>query len=278
MPTLTTRQTDGPERAERTARPRPPVPGSPAQALLDLQRAAGNRAVAGLFAGRSAAARLTAATATRSTATPSTSTRSAARSPAGRPPVAQRYEVQDCGSGATHPRSEVDAAHGRARTMLSIAAMESAESGDQTVQALAPKHFKLAVPPVTDREKKLWFGRVRQVLSGMSRGQDATVYECEPRQSWKDGLCTSGSFAITILNIHLCPKWWTLSSIDDKAFVLLHEWAHKHGPSVNQIVENYCGTSDFAKESAEDLVAEPDAYASYIFELVTGRAPTTIVC
>ncbi len=231
---------------------RRPTPGSPAQAaVLDLQRAAGNRAVASLLGRQHDAA-----------------------------PVAQRYEAKDCGSGpgARHPVTEVYAAHGRARTMLSIAETESASSGDPTVQALARKYFKLAVPPVTDRDKKLWFGRVRQVLSGMSRGQDSTTYECEPRQSWKDGLCTSGSMAVTILNIHLCPDWWNLASVDDRAFVLLHEWAHKYGPSVHQIFETYCDSSDFAKQPAEDLVAEPDAYAGYVFELVTGGAPSAAVC
>ena len=112
----------------------------------------------------------------------------------------------------------------------------------------------------------------------MAKGQDSTTYECEPRQSWKDGLCTSGSMAVTILNIHLCPQWWGLTSVDDRAFVLLHEWAHKYGPSVHQIFETYCDASDFAKQPAEDLVAEPDAYAGYVFELVTGAAPSSTVC
>lgn len=223
-----------------------PTAGSPAQALLNLQRTAGNRAVAGLLSRR--------------------------------PPTVQRYEVQDCGAGGTHPRSQVDAAHGRARTMLSIAAMESADPRDPTVRALARKYFKLTVPPVTNRDKILWFGRVRQVLAGMSRGQDSTTYECEPRQSWKDGWCRPGTFAVTIGNVHLCPAWWSLTAIDDRAFVLLHEWAHKYGPSVHQIIETYCDASDFASQPAEDLVAEPDAYAGYVFELVTGAAPTSTVC
>jgi len=224
------------------------APGTPAQAVLDLQRTAGNRAVAALLTGRASAV--------------------------------QRYEAQDCGSGpgAAHPASAVYAAHGRARTMLSIAESESASPSDPTVQALARKYFKLTVPAVSNRDKKLWFGRVRQVLAGMSKGHDGTTYECEPRQSWKDGLCTEGSMAVTILNIHLCPKWWNLSSVDDRAFVLLHEWAHKYGPSVHQIFETYCDAGDFAKQPAEDLVAEPDAYAGYIFELVTGGAPSSTVC
>lgn len=224
------------------------VSGSPEQAVLDLQRSAGNRAVAALLAGSR--------------------------------PTVQRYQVQDCGSGAgaAHPASAVYAAHGRARTMLSIAETESATPSDPTVRALARKYFKLTVPAMTNRDKRLWFGRVRQVLAGMSRGQVGTTYECEPRQSWKDGLCTEGTMAVTLLNIHLCPAWWKLTSVDDRAFVLLHEWAHKYGPSVHQIFETYCDASEFATQPAEDLVAEPDAYASYIFELVTGSAPSSTVC
>jgi hypothetical protein len=242
------------EQRSATSHRRPPAtapgrtPRTPAQAVLDLQRTAGNRAVTAMLTGRS--------------------------------PVVQRYEAQDCGSGlgAAHPASEVYAAHGRARTMLSIAEMESATPSDPTVQALARKYFKLTVPAVTNRDKILWFGRVRQVLAGMSKGQDATTYECEPRQSWKDGLCTTGTMAVTLLNIHLCPNWWNLTSVDDRAFVLLHEWAHKYGPSVHQIFETYCDASDFAKQPADDLVAEPDAYAGYIFELVTGGALSSTVC
>lgn len=241
-------QRNCPPRRRASAAGGPAAPVSPAQALLELQRTAGNRAVVSLLSGRS--------------------------------PVVQRYEAQDCGSspGSPHPATEVYAAHGRARTMLSIAEMESASSADPAVQAVARKYFKLTVPPATDRDKKLWFGRVRQVLSGMAKGQDSTTYECEPRQSWKDGLCTSGSMAVTILNIHLCPQWWGLTSVDDRAFVLLHEWAHKYGPSVHQIFETYCDASDFAKQPADDLVAEPDAYAGYVFELVTGAAPSSTVC
>ena len=223
------------------------------ESILDLQRKAGNQAVVGLLGG--------------SRGVPSK-------------PVVSRYEVQDCGSGAgsTHPANEVYAAHGRARTMLSIAEMESATGNDPTVRALARKYFKLAVPPVSNYDKKLCFGRVRQVLTAMNRRNSETTYECEPAQSWQHGLCTKGSMAVTILNIHLCPGWWTLTSNDDRAFVLLHEWAHRYGPSVNQILETYCDATEFGSLSADDLVAEPDAYASYIFELVTGTAPSSTVC
>ena len=192
----------------------------------------------------------------------------------------QRYEVQDCGgtAQARHPAAEVHAAHGRARTMLSIAEMESATSTDPTVQTLARKYFKITVPPVRAADKKLWFGRVRRVLSAMNSENSKTTYECEPSQSWRNGLCSTGTFAVTILNIHLCPNWWTLNAVDDRAFVLLHEWAHRYGPSVNQILETYCDAKEFSGLSADDLVAEPDAYASYIFELVTGKAPGAAVC
>jgi hypothetical protein len=225
-----------------------------ADAVLELQRQVGNRAVAALFTGQQRAA--------------------------GRPnPVVQRYEVQDCGSAATskHPANEVYAAHGRARTMVSIAQMESASSTDPTVSALAMKHFKLRVPPVSNADKKLWYGRVRQVLTALHTRNSEAVYECEPEQSWKHGMCSGGTIAMTLLNFHLCPKWWTLS-LDDRAFVLIHEWAHRFGPSVNQIFETYCDAKDYGGLSASDLVAEPDAYASYVFELVTGTAPSKSVC
>ena len=222
-------------------------------AVLELQRKAGNSAVAALLGSRTS-------------------------DPSWR--FVQRYEVQDCGTGpgSAHPAKEVHAAHGRARTMISIANMESATGGDPTVRALARKYFKLAVPPVSNHDKKLWFGRVRQVLSAMDRRNSETTYECEPAQSWTNGMCTKGSMAVTVLNIHLCPAWWTLTSNDDRAFVLLHEWAHRYGPSVNQILETYCDATAFGSLPAEDLVAEPDAYASYVFELVTGAAPSSTVC
>jgi hypothetical protein len=221
-------------------------------AILDLQRNVGNRAAASQLARRHDSAGM----------------------------VVQRHEVQDCGAeaGSKHPANEVHAAHGRARTMLSIAEMESASASDPNVQALARKYFKIRVPPVSDSDKKLWFGRVRQVLSAMQKSNSETTYECEPEQSWKDGLCSKGAIAVTILNIHLCPNWWTLRSVDDRAFVLLHEWAHRYGPSVNQIFETYCDAAEFGGLSAGDLVAEPDAYAGYIFELVTGNAPSSTVC
>ena len=194
--------------------------------------------------------------------------------------IIQRYEVQDCGATAKaqHPAAEVHAAHGRARAMMSIAEMESASSTDPTVQALARKYFKITVPPARNTDKKLWFGRVRRVLSAMNSDNSKTTYECEPAQSWQNGLCSKGTFAVTILNIHLCPNWWTLNDLDDRAFVLLHEWAHRYGPSVNQILETYCDAKEFSGLSADELVAEPDAYASYIFELVTGKAPGATVC
>ena len=191
----------------------------------------------------------------------------------------QRYEVEDCGSGAgaKHPATEVHAAHGRARTMMSIAAMESADSTDPNIVRLARKYFKVTVPPVSNTDKKLWFGRVRQVLTAMYTKNSETTYECEPTQSFANGACSKGSMAVTVLNIHLCPAWWSLGA-EDRAFVLVHEWAHRYGPSVNQIFETYCDAKAFAGLSAGSLVAEPDAYASYVFELVTGSAPSAAVC
>src|SRR5664279_1888149 len=158
--------------------------------------------------------------------------------------------------------------------MLSVAEVESASADEPNVQAFARKVFQgQCATPVGDSDKKLWFGRVRQVLSAMQKSNSETTYECEPEQSWKDGLCSKGAIAVTILNIHLCPNWWTLRSVDDRAFVLLHEWAHRYDPSVNQVFETYCDSAEFGGPSAGDLVAEPDAHAGYIFELVTGNAP-----
>jgi len=158
--------------------------------------------------------------------------------------------------------------------MLSVAEMESASADEPNVQAFARKVFQgQCATPVGDSDKKLWFGRVRQVLSAMQKSNSETTYECEPEQSWKDGLCSKGALAVTILNNHPRPNWWTLRSVDDRAFVLLHEWAHRYGPSVNQILETYCDAAEFGGLSAGDLVAEPDAYAGYIFDLVTGNAP-----
>jgi len=280
-----------PKAARPVARPAGQRPvGATRQALtpsmlLALQRAAGNSAVRGRFGPEAqAAARPSEAVVQRCGPTPcdcSAEERAEYESEHDGPAAeVQRYEVQDCGTtaGAHHPAAEVHAAHGRARTMLSIAEMESATSSDPTVQALAMKYFKITVPPVRDSDKKLWFGRVRRVLSAMNSENGKTTYECEPAQSWQHGLCSAGTFAVTILNIHLCPKWWTLTDLDDRAFVLVHEWAHRYGPSVNQILETYCDASEFGGLSAGDLVAEPDAYASYIFELVTGKAPGATVC
>src|SRR5664279_6417863 len=109
--------------------------------------------------------------------------------------------------------------------MLSVAEVESASADEPNVQAFARKVFQgQCATPVGDSDKKLWFGRVRQVLSAMQKSNSETTYECEPEQSWKDGLCSKGALAVTILNNHPRPNWWTLRSVDDRAFVLLHEW------------------------------------------------------
>ena len=239
MPALALLDTIRPHLARPTAHPAARRPAEPAgQALtpgmlLALQRAAGNSAVRRRFGPAAPAAdrQSSDVVVQRCGPTPcdcSAEERAEYESEhesghADRAPHLQRYEVQDCGTttGAPHPAAEVHAAHGRARTMLSIAEMESATSSDPTVQALARKYFKITVPPVRDADKKLWFGRVRRVLSAMNSENAKTTYECEPAQSWQHGLCSAGTFAVTILNIHLCPKWWSLTDLDDRAFVLV---------------------------------------------------------
>jgi hypothetical protein len=145
-------QRSAPAVQARPARSARRAPQLGADAVLELQRQVGNHAVAALLTGQLPAAGRT-------------------------HPVVQRYEVQDCGPAATskHPADEVHAAHGRARTMVSIAEMESASSTDPTVTALAMKHFKLRVPPVSNTDKKLWYGRVRQVLTALHKRNSETT-------------------------------------------------------------------------------------------------------
>lgn len=224
-----------------------PLAGLGAPLLLDLQRKAGNRAVGSLLP------------------QPSPETSAAGET------AVQRHEVEDCVSPG-HPPNEVHAAHGRARTMLSIAEVDSRNSHDPIVGSLARKYFRIALPPTTNRDKILWYGRVRRVLESMESGISEATYECEPSQSILEGGCKKGAIAVALFNIHLCPGWWKFAP-EDRAFVFLHEWAHKFGTSVNRIFETYCSDLDFWKLSSGNLVAEPDAYASFIFELVTGSTP-----
>ena len=283
-------------------RPTPSAAGSSATALLRLQQSAGNAAVVMSLSATGSAPNHPAMAVQRCGPVPcncsageraayeSEHADSGAERADGTPdedsaiqragtPAVQRYEVEDCGSGAgaRHPENEVHAAHGRARSMVSIAQMETADSTNPTVQQLARKYFKLTVPPASNKDKKLWFGRVRQVMSALDKSNSQATYECESKQSFANGACSEGAMAMTVLNIHLCPEWWSLGA-EDRAFVLVHEWAHKFGPSVNQIFETYCDDKGFASLSAGSLVAQPDAYASYVYELVTGSAPSAAVC
>jgi hypothetical protein len=192
---------------------------------------------------------------------------------ASRPAVSiQRMETQDCPG---QQESDVQAAHATATAMLATAEQASHLASDPKVQALAWKHFNIALPPATDDAKRLWFGGVRTALTTMKEGCGDASYECEPNQSWKDGGCLDRNIAISLFNIHLCPNWRALSP-DDRAFVLIHEWGHKFARGVNRIFETYCSDPDFYRLPAKERVTLPDAYAGYVFELATGKAPTTM--
>jgi hypothetical protein len=192
---------------------------------------------------------------------------------ASRPPVSiQRMETQDCQG---QQEGEVQAAHTAATTMLATAERATHVASDPKVQALAWKHFNIALPPATDDAKRLWFGGVRTALTSMKEGSVDASYECEPNQSWKDGGCLDRNIAISLFNIHLCPNWRALSP-DDRAFVLIHEWGHKFARGVNRILETYCYEPGFYQLPASERVKLPDAYAGYVFELATGKSPTTM--
>jgi hypothetical protein len=180
-------------------------------------------------------------------------------------------ETEGCGTGpnAKFPASEVQAAHQRAAQLLAQA-VNASKYWHGTMTALAKKHFKLTLPAVSDEERYLW-GEVRASLNGMGKAVSDATYECEPKQSWFHGGCISGTLAVSLFNIHLCPAWWRESTPDGRAAVLLHEWAHKWGDSVTRIVETYCYEPEFRDLPAWKLVGMPDAYMRYIYELATGQ-------
>jgi len=141
------------------------------------------------------------------------------------------------------------------------------------VQA-ARTHFNLTVPPTTDKEKINW-ARARIALSTMLKADTDATYECEPKQNWWNGGCISGNIAVSLFNIHLCPLWWTRhTNLDERAAILIHEWGHKWGKSVNRIFESYRFDKGYASMPAEKRIQQPDAYMSFAFEIATGSAPT----
>lgn len=176
------------------------------------------------------------------------------------------------GAGAKHPAAEVDAAHRRAAAMLTYAIATGGDWASRpNVQELAAKHFKIGWPPWR-LEPTLW-RKVRSTLAGMRSAITEATYECEPSQSVLHGGCGEGTDAVALSNIHLCPKWWTRTP-DERAEVLLHEWAHKWGDGVARVFETYCWETEYSGLSADKRVKLPDAYSSFIFELVTGSPPS----
>ena len=187
-------------------------------------------------------------------------------------PALPDADVQDCDpteNPLQHP-STVREAHARGIDSLTTAIRMSANSADPTVQSAAATHFHLTVPPTTSDDMLLWI-HVRRALDTMARADTEATYECEPRQNWTHGFCAENVVAVSLFNIHLCPSWWIrYTSVDERAFVLIHEWGHKFGTGVNRIFEEYCHSPSFAALPARDLVHYPDAYAGYVTELATG--------
>jgi hypothetical protein len=181
-------------------------------------------------------------------------------------------DVEDCDSSRNplqQPNTVRDA-HARAFDMLSGAIRRSGNMADPQVVALAAKYFHITLPATTSVHKQLW-ARVRLALDTMARADTEATYECEPEQSFGNGACIQGNVAISLLNIHLCPLWWTaFPSLDERAGVLVHEWGHKYGTGVNRIFESYCHSSGFSALPAPELIVLPDAYAGYVVELSSG--------
>jgi len=187
-------------------------------------------------------------------------------------PTLKDADVQDCDPSKNPlqtPESVRDA-HARASELLTNARSKSADSTDVTVQ-WAAQIFNITLPTKGPEQTLLW-ARVRHVLDTMASADSEATYECEPEQNIWNGLCLAGTDAVSLGNIHLCPNFWTAhKTIDDRAYVLVHEWAHKFGAGVARIFETYCWEAEYAKLSADTLVRTPDAYASFVLQLGTDR-------
>jgi hypothetical protein len=185
-------------------------------------------------------------------------------------PTLQDADVQDCDprQNPLQTTSSVRQAHDRAFEMLTHAVSMSANTSDPAVQTAA-QNFNITLPATTADGKIAW-ARVRLALDTMQRADTSVTYECEPVASHWNGLC-GGNVAVALGNIHLCPAWWTnYPTLDERAYVLLHEWGHKYGVGINRIFEDYCFDAGFAKLPTEVLVRMPDAYAGYVLQLNTG--------
>ncbi|HSI59400.1 MAG TPA: DUF4157 domain-containing protein [Ideonella sp.] len=184
-------------------------------------------------------------------------------------------DVEDCDSSSNplqQPNTVRDA-HARAFELLSAAIRLSANPADPQVVAMAAKYFHIALPATTPQQVLLWH-RARRAMETMLQGDSAATYECEPEQSFGNGFCSPGVVAVSLFNIHLCPQWWLgFPTVDDRAAILVHEWGHKWGAGVNRVFETYCHSPGFQRQSADDLVTQPDAYMGFVVELVTGSTP-----
>lgn len=181
-------------------------------------------------------------------------------------------DVQDCdpSQDPNQQPSSVREAHARGFDMLTNAIALSANTADPNVQAMALKHFNITLPPTSPEENVLWI-KARRAMESMTRADTEATYECEPKQNVWNGACISGNIAISLFNIHLCPAYWTVfPTVDERAGVLVHEWAHKYGTGVNRVFESYCHSGDFPTLSAEDRLKMPDSYAGFAYELTTG--------
>jgi hypothetical protein len=182
--------------------------------------------------------------------------------------------TSDCDSTK---RTMAERGHQRALSMLGTAVARSERPSDPAVQAAALAHFRLRVPPATAAEAALW-QRARTAMRTTLDGARGAAYECESVQSWWHGLCTADTFAVSLISIHLCPRWFGTTNPDDRAAVLVHEWAHKWGRGVNRIFEHYCATPGYEAQSSAGRLQTPDAYMSFAYQLQTGTAPSSTIC
>jgi len=188
-------------------------------------------------------------------------------------PTLHDADVQDCdpSKNPLQTTASVRDAHDRGMEMLNNAISMSANTSDPAVQSAA-QMFNITLPPTTADDKIAW-AHVQLALNTMRSADSEVTYECEPEQNFWNGACISGNIAVSLGNIHLCPRWWTrYTTVDERAYILVHEWGHKFGTGVNRIFETYCDSADFAKLPAEKLVQMPDAYAGYVLQLATGQS------
>jgi hypothetical protein len=174
----------------------------------------------------------------------------------------QRHSVQD---GNSNQQAYVSGVHYSANTMLSRAYSLSYNGvNNPVIQQAVFKHFSFLVPSINGdpANKKLW-NHVLWALYTMLQGCNSAVYEIELSQSWFDGWCWPGVLAVSLDNIHLCPRWWRYG-FNQQAATLIHEWGHKYGQGVNRVFETYSDNKDYKSLPAEEKVKLPDAYADYV--------------